>query len=126
MSTEQGLDTAANVNKHIDAFRDRVAFLEDRIARTDRVHDGWDRREVAAINWAIPVLEAERDHLIRLRQAIQDAGGMDAPEMRGAPTCVGCGATMVQGDDDWYCPAMEAEMDKVIEDHLARVAARRQ
>lgn len=120
MTTENGLANASVVNDWIDALREREQFLVTRIKERGAIPaTDWDRRELASLGWVIPVAEAERDHLIRVRRGIEQAGGQSAPKMEGAPVC-SCGTAMVPGDDGYYCPAMESEMDALLEDHLSR------
>lgn len=75
MTTEQGLPKSATARRHIERLRNRLDYLDrwiaDFEASTGHEENGYRRAEAEAIRWAIPVLEAEWDNLVRLRAEYQ-------------------------------------------------------
>lgn len=85
MTTENGLLLPSTMARNIERLHRRVEFLEARIAeRLDagrpEAHNGFDRAELDALTWAIPVLEAEHLAAIRLARLVLEAAGV--PEDR--------------------------------------------
>lgn len=80
MSTEDGLPKVSSVRRKIEILRRRHDFLVWRIeamtAAGAESHTGFDWAERSALEWALPVLEAEWDNLARLRRET----GLDAVE----------------------------------------------
>lgn len=75
MATDEGLAKISHARKHIEILRYRRAFLQQRIEYrnvtiTDAVN-AFDEAEIRALDWALPVLEAEWDNLARLRRNIE-------------------------------------------------------
>lgn len=69
MTTSDGVPRPATVRRHIQTLRDRRDFVAGRIAATPtRPGAGYDAAEVAALDWAIPVLEDEFDNTARLHR----------------------------------------------------------
>ena len=67
MSTENGVAPASKARRHVATLERRLTFLCERVAvRPDR-DNAFDHAEIAALTWALPVLEAEADDLSRLR-----------------------------------------------------------
>lgn len=81
MTTENGAHPAPVVRNAIGVFERRREFLQCRIA--ERVaagkpdSNGFDVSEVAAIDVALPILEAEWDAASRLRRSLSDRVGFD-------------------------------------------------
>lgn len=75
MSTENGVIKAGSAARHVETLRLRVAYLERRIAHRredgeDEQRNGWDLSELAALQWVIPLAEAERDYIVRLQREV--------------------------------------------------------
>lgn len=74
MTTEIGLGSARQITDHIERLQTRMVFLKGRIEAHGGIEEArYDRDEYHALIWALPVLEAERDDLIRLRKAVAQA-----------------------------------------------------
>lgn len=70
MTTEHGVPTSRSVARHIDAIRDRHDWLTS--LATAGEANGWQQRELSALAWALPVLEAEQGTIIRLWRDVLD------------------------------------------------------
>lgn len=75
MATDEGLAKISHARKHIELLRARREFLVQRIeyrsvTHTDAVN-GFDEAEIRALDFALPVLEAEWDNLARLRRNVE-------------------------------------------------------
>lgn len=72
MTTENGLPKVSSVRRKIETLRRRHDYLVWRIeaatAAGAESHTGFDWAERTALEWALPVLEAEWDNLARLRR----------------------------------------------------------
>lgn len=80
MTTEHGLPRLKEIRACINILRDRMEYLEDKQAerideRLNASH--WISQEIRAISFALPVLEAEYDSVLRLRKLIMDEEGLD-------------------------------------------------
>lgn len=84
--TENGLEKVSTARRKIEALRSRLNFLHGRIremeesgegARTGHLHG-----ERSALEWALPILEAEWGRLVRLRQ---DVGLMPNSDNKNQP-----------------------------------------
>lgn len=75
MATENGLEKLHRARVHIEYLRERRAFLETKsIALEIDIRPGsgtYEAREIAAIDWALPILEAEWDNMARLRRNLE-------------------------------------------------------
>lgn len=73
MSIESGLIRTSKARKHIERLRDRLEYLQDSIAEAidlgEHPNPYW-QPEVDALEWALPVLEAEWDHVARLNRNV--------------------------------------------------------
>lgn len=75
MATDEGLAKIQQARRHIELLRDRREFITQRCA--SRKIDGHeasnahDEDEIRALDWALPVLEAEWDNLCRLRRNVE-------------------------------------------------------
>jgi hypothetical protein len=83
---ETGLPTVREVGKIIETLHDRLTFLTTKVIvrrEEGRVTD-WEEREIRALLFAIPIVEAEWDTYARMnrdRQAMEKRFG--ASERRG-------------------------------------------
>jgi hypothetical protein len=59
MTTENGISHPKEVAKHIKHLRKRIAYIESRIRHGQG--NIYYERELAAMAWAMPILEAEQD-----------------------------------------------------------------
>lgn len=72
MSTENGLERLPVARRHVERVRQRIDFLEERCARRladgmDEDRNGFDRAELGALTWALPLMEAEVDFIRRTK-----------------------------------------------------------
>ncbi len=65
MTTELGLPRERKVHDYIDCIRDQLDYQ-----RTNPNPNAFQLQYMAALEWALPVLEAEELDLIRIRRAI--------------------------------------------------------
>lgn len=72
MATTNGLAAPRKARRHVETLRRRHDFLVQRVAAIGPDHSGYDDAERTALAWALPVLEAEADHLARLRDRLGD------------------------------------------------------
>lgn len=72
MSTENGTVPVRVATRRIETIRKRVQYLEEKLAWTGKGQESHEAQEAAALKWALPVLEAERDSLMRLHKAVND------------------------------------------------------
>lgn len=74
MSTEEGVLDSRQVTALIERLRVRMEFVKGRMEVTGNFEGAhFDRDEYRALAWALPVLEAERDDLLRLRKVVGHA-----------------------------------------------------
>ena len=73
MATEHGVIKAQRARHNIEILRRHVQHQVELLDRTEepRVRGAIQAR-IEAMKWAIPVLEAEADNLMRLEQLIKD------------------------------------------------------
>lgn len=64
MTTEHGVPTPRAAGRYVDVIRDRHDYLAG-LADAGEAN-GWQVQELAALQWALPVLEAEQGTVIRL------------------------------------------------------------
>lgn len=76
MATENGVRKPSVARKMIETFRKREEYLTERIAQKEAAGlgktAGFDHDERNAIQWAIPILEAEWHDLVRRDKEIRD------------------------------------------------------
>lgn len=89
MTTENGLPSLSVLRGHIEGLRRRLEWLDCRCERRinegyDESHNGYDRTEIAALTWALPVLEAEWDSAARFRREIELPAEGRRPEHHAA------------------------------------------
>lgn len=80
MTTENGLPRLSEIRACINILRDRMEYLEDKQAERidDRLNAShWISQEIRAISFALPVLEAEYDSVLRLRRLVMEEEGVD-------------------------------------------------
>jgi hypothetical protein len=73
MTTTDGLPLYKHARSYLEIIRDRLTYLEDRDAmyRSEGARDNtFVTQEIRALRWAIPVLEAEVDDIVRLRKLV--------------------------------------------------------
>jgi hypothetical protein len=74
VTTENGLGKLQHVRRNIEVLADRLAYLDEWLARheaaTGQPDTGVRACEARAIRWALPVLEAEWDSLARIQRTI--------------------------------------------------------
>lgn len=75
MTTENGIDRIKTMRHHIETLRRRREYVLGQIE--EKWPDGepgytYERAEVNAIEWALPVLEAEFDAMARRRHAMDE------------------------------------------------------
>lgn len=75
MTTENGLPGVGKVRRWIAKLEERAAWLEFKIGELDENSPkaGHYWVELLALRWALPVLEAEYDSVVRLRALVIDA-----------------------------------------------------
>lgn len=77
MTTENGIPKTATARNYIDRLRRRYEFLVEKEhtvgpTKTEEVRNLM-RAEIAALEWAFPVLEAEADRIMRLQRKIKQS-----------------------------------------------------
>lgn len=85
MSTENGIEEHKRVQRNINIILDRLQYLQDKQAERidDRLNPShYLDMEIRALEWALPILEAERDALLRLTLAIRAEAKVEGPAAR--------------------------------------------
>jgi hypothetical protein len=72
VSTEAGMESLEHARRDIEVLRDRLVYLEqwsaEREAVTGVPDTGVRAQEARAIRWALPILEAEWDAMLRIKR----------------------------------------------------------
>jgi hypothetical protein len=73
MAIDEGMPHPAEARKFIELLRSRRGWVETKIAKrkADGLPTGFDVLELHALDWALPVLEAEWDNLARQHRNVQ-------------------------------------------------------
>jgi hypothetical protein len=88
VTTEAGIPTIKQASHYVATVRRRLAFIEDRLERglDHNIGSSYDLAEVTALEWALPVLEAELDW-IRRAAPLYVHDPRNADQGAGCPVC---------------------------------------
>lgn len=79
MALENGLERTGRARAHINNLQSRRDYLVERgdEKRAEGTPTFWIDREVEALDWVLPVLEAEWDNLCRMQKEVRRIEGRD-------------------------------------------------
>jgi uncharacterized coiled-coil protein SlyX len=74
MALEHGLVTVSRARRYIECLRDRRDYLVEKMAEMEAtgrdVSHSFEASEIRALDWVLPIVEAEWDNLARLQRNI--------------------------------------------------------
>lgn len=82
MTTEGGIELVRHARKNIAVLERRRVYLLAKIDEKETIgrDTGFERSEVRALEWALPVLETEWDDIARLRRIARLDQSNSTPE----------------------------------------------
>lgn len=92
MTTENGVERLKDIKHYLHVLCERRSYLHARVEErllAGENPNGYHEVEIKALDWAIPVLEAERDSVVRLRKFILQTEGRNSDDRELDATWMG-------------------------------------